>query len=198
MNDKKIEILLDSFEKLKANINDEDDTYIRTLDDIIEKMFSLDKYIAIDIWEYCLSERKSYDDRNVSQSNSLYFIVKCPFEVFLNTFGLEETLLLLSKHTVIKKTIYEKYPSISYDFCLALVNSNKLYELNDYLHNIEKNQQFMNNRHHDDGIGDAIAYLTNMSGFSPTSECVELLLEHAKLANKSNQSVINVNLIDYL
>lgn len=197
MNNKKIEILLESFEKLKPMINDSDDGYLYSIKKIISKLLECDKDLAINIWEYCLTKFEHYND-DYGYCNHMYTIVKCPFEENLRVCGLDDTLLLLDTHHVIKSTIYEKYYSISYDFVESLIKSNKLFELDEYLQKLKTNKLFMKNHNHDDGIGDALAYITNMSGFCPSSDCIELLLNHAKSASNENQARINVNLIDYL
>ena len=197
MNDKKIEILLESFEKLKPHINDSNDDYLRTIDGIIEKMFSLDRAMAINMWEFCLTQYNNYED-DYHYCNNMYYIISRPFDEYLRCFGLNNTLLLLDNHPVIKNAIFEKWYYYSSNFFKKLAETNKLFELDEYLHILENNRKFLSNHSHDDGIGELIKGLTSYMQFEPTSECVELLLSHAKLANEDNQAIINVNLIDYL
>ena len=119
MNDKKIEILLDSFEKLKSKINDQNDDYLRTINDIIEKMYSLDKNIAVNMWEHCLTKYNNYED-DYRYCNNMYFIVLCPFNNYLRNFGIDDTLDLLKDHPIIKKSVFERYYSSYrlYTFCV--------------------------------------------------------------------------------
>lgn len=197
MNDKKIEILLDSFEKLKSKINDPDEDYAGSIGKIIKKLLGIDKELSIKIWEYCLGEFKNYNDDDY-YCNHMYYIADCPFEDYLRFCGIKNTVNLLNTHPIIKNTIYNKYYHFSNNFAQSLIKSNMLFELDEYLQNLENNNLFMKNHNTDDGIGDAIAYITNMLDCVPTKECVDLLLSHAKLANEDHQATITVNLIDYL
>lgn len=197
MNDKKIEILLDSFEKLKSKINDSDRDYLYSIHKIIKKLFSYDKDMAVNIWEFCLKEFQNYED-DYRYCNHMWAIIGCPFDDYIISFGLDNTLNLLNNHPVIKSTIFEKWYHYSNIFFEKLAASNKLFELDEYLCLLENNKKFLNNHSYDDGIGELLKSLTSNLEFLPTAECVELLLNHAKLANEENQSIINVNLIDYL
>ena len=197
MNDKKIKILLNSFEKLKSKINDSDYQYLSSIRDIIIKLFVTDKALAINMWEYCLEEFKHYDE-DYYYCNHMWSIVQCPFEDYMKLFGLEDTLNLLNNHSVVKNAIFEKWYSYSSIFFEKLVETNKLYELDEYLHILENNKKFLSNHSYDDGIGELIKSLTSHMKFEPASELIDLLLSHAKFANEENQAIININLIDYL
>lgn len=62
---KQVDLLIDIFEKLKPHINDSGPSIYETADTIrktIQKMFNIDKSLAIDMWECCLSEFSHYDD----------------------------------------------------------------------------------------------------------------------------------------
>lgn len=197
MSNTKTEILLDSFEKLKSKINDSDYDYLYSINKIIRALLGTDKELSVNIWEYCLEEFKHYED-DYYYCNHMWAIIKVPFEDYLRFCGIKNTINLLNTHPIIKNTIYERYYSFSDNYIQSLIKNNLLFELDEYLLKLENNKLFMKNHNTDDGIGEAIEYITHMMDCKPSSECIELLLSHAKLANEEHQAQINVNLIDYL
>lgn len=139
---KQIELLIDIFEKLKPHINDCDSSIYETANTIrktIQKMFDIDKPLAIDMWECCLSEFSHYDDDDGSSVKE--YIIERIFNTYLVKYHTNDTIKLMNEHPVIKKVIFEKHDSskIYENFFGRLISTNRLYELDKYLHLIENN-----------------------------------------------------------
>lgn len=201
---KQVELLIDIFEKLKPHINDCDCSMYEIADSIrktIQKMFDIDKSLAIDMWVCCLTEFSHYDDDRGASVKS--YIIERIFNTYLVKYHTDDTIKLISEYPVIKTAIFEKHNSSSVyeNFFGRLISTNRLFELDEYLHLLENNY----NLSKDNGFDELLITLTseyyierNIKNKRLSNDCVLLLLEHAKFASEQSQAIINMNLFDYM
>ena len=145
-NQQKIDILTSSFETLKSNIlNNTTDLY--EISSIIEQMFSLDEESALLMWEYTLENYTHYSSWN---HNATYFVTVSNLATYRENFGLNKLLSLLKKHPTIKQKVFSESYCLDFDFFVELIESNRLFEFEEYYSIIEQNENFLNDPDYDD------------------------------------------------
>lgn len=201
---KQIEILIDIFEKLKTHINDCDYSVYETANTIrktIQKMFDINKSLAIDMWVCCLTEFTHYDDEYGASMKD--YVIERIFNTYLVKYHTDDTIKLMNQYPVIKMAVFEKHEksSIYENFFARLISTNRLFELDEYLRLIRSNVNLIQN----DEFDKLLITLTsdyfiekNIKNKKLSNDCVALLLEYAKLASEQSQAIINMNLFEYL
>ena len=189
---------------MKIHINDCDFSVYETANTIrktIQKMFDIDKSLAIDMWVCCLTEFIHYDDGYGASIKE--YVIERIFNTYLVKYHTDDTIKLMNKYPIIKIAVFEKHEksSIYENFFARLISTNRLFELDEYFRLIRSNINLIQN----DEFDKLLITLTsdyfiekNIKNKKLSNDCVALLLEYAKLASEQSQAIINMNLFEYL
>lgn len=173
--DFKMQVLLNSFETLKSDIEGND----KTIGDIIQKMFSIDMDMAIELWKHTFDKYKEFGS---------YLIVNSLDEQL----GISKLAELIISDEVIKTQIFQ-YDEYVYDPLVAyFINNNDLKNANDLL------ELMYNNNNLYKSFGTELLTIITPYCNKITSEGVELLYSWAEKTSDTDKAKINVALLEYL
>ena len=189
----KIDILTQSFEVLKSNIEN-NTSDLSEISSIIEQMFVLDEDSALMMWEYALANYTHYSRWN---GNATYYITSSLLSTYENRFGIDKLLSMLEIHPIIKHNVFSESYCIDYFFFITLINTNKLYEFSEYYSIVEKNDNFLNCDDHDDSRGEMLEYISGMID-GASDDGIALLLQKANEVSEKSKAIVNVNLLKYM
>lgn len=192
-NQQKIDILTQSFDVLKSNIEN-NTTDLSEISSIIEQMFVLDEDSALMMWEYSLSNYTHYSSWN---GNATYYITSSLLSTYENRFGIDKLLSMLEMHPIIKRKVFSESYCIDYFFFITLIKTNKLYEFSEYYSIVEKNDNFLNNDDHDDSRGAMLEYISGMID-GASDDGIALLLQKSNEVSEKSKAIVNVNLLKYM
>lgn len=138
--EKKAELLLDDFEILKDNINNEE-AYSESIYSIIRFFLEYDKYTAIEMWEYILEIYYHYNDWRKGVTQEITESIFCKYKEIYRT---DDTLIMMKQHPKICQSLFGESICVDKDFFRCLLGGDRLFEFEEYINIVKHNKNFIN------------------------------------------------------
>lgn len=189
-NDKKKDMLLQSFNVLKSNIENHSDK----IKEIIGKMSKLDLQTAIEMWEFVLGKGKNL----IHDSSKAYRLCGGIIYDLEQAIGKNAVMDIIESNGMIRKNVYGQSGDIC---CSTYCSAKKFIEINNIELANEIITYFYENKYKSQTFAEILEQLCdfNVDEIKLSPDTVEMLLSWSeKLNDEEEKARIMVTLTDYI
>ena len=189
-NERKKEILLQSFNVLKKNIYEN----ASDLESLIEKIADLDFNMALEMWKFILENYNRYDQ----YYNETYYITGGIISNLSGKFGIDKLSKFILEDQLVRNKLYNVSANVDDQVVAYLIDGNQLDKANDLLELIHSNVNFLR-AEDEDRFGKYLHSLFYLECKNITEDKMDFIFSWVeKVPSEEGRAKLHVLLLEYM